>query len=591
MIMNSIDIADHHNEIVESIVELSMEIEEDYLLLAGLFKEIFHELDDGFKTANIILKINQDVKEKNESKNEVDKIVDEVKDVVKKVSKYFLEMNEKDILLYSSVNKNIEQLNVLKSRIDAIREDTTDLEVLSINAMTVAIKAGIEGKGFSFITEELKKLSTKTISYTSELSKQGNKIITLFTDFQNGLLNLKNFQEKFYSTFNTNLDDGFNNFSKMLVKIEKMVSDVIEKAQWVSKPIFRIMDEIQFQDIIKQSLEHVIMSLKEMQTESQIEEESINKYAIIEVLSEISINLLSDVELKIMNCFTTYKSNFTLLREILDNIDKEKKNFINKAKEYKITDILNDSTKIINQLIDNIKKTLQQKNGLSGELKIVKKDLDKLIKHFKKYFEIIDRFFCIEIVSRIEIEKREKLRNRKEIIIKMGRLTIQIEKDIKEAMVDMDNSNECSKSIANEYMNSIKMEFSVALEFINKIKSTEDMLIQYNEKLQNSINNFTLYSDNFFHILEEAETKIKKLFERADRIASVKNKLYDLNNNAGKRKKELLKLDHKKNWNIKDSKIIEMVNKFTILTHKQLAGDIVGVSFEKGDKAGELTLF
>ena len=47
----------------------------------------------------------------------------------------------------------------------------------------------------------------------------------------------------------------------------------------------------------------------------------------------------------------------------------------------------------------------------------------------------------------------------------------------------------------------------------------------------------------------------------------------------------------KKSWNIKDSKIIEMVNKFTILTHKQLAGDIVGVSFEKGDEAGELTLF
>ena len=347
--MNFINFADNKCSVVESIVELSLEIEEDYLLLAGMFKEIFKELDNGFKTANLILKINKDVKKQNVSKSEVDKIVGDVKGVVRKVSKYFLEMNEKDIILYSSVNNNIKQLNILKSRIEAIREDTTDLEVLSINAMTVAIKAGIEGKGFSFITEELKKLSTKTITYTSELSKQGNKIITLFTEFQKGLLDLKNFQEKFYSTFNNNLDDGFNNFSKVLIKIEKMVSLVVEKAQWVSKPIFKVMDEIQLQDIIKQSLEHVIMSLKEIQTECRKEEESINKYAIIEVLSEISINLLSDVELKIMNCFTTYKSNFALLREILDNVEKEKKDFIDKAKNYKITNVLNDSTKIIKQ--------------------------------------------------------------------------------------------------------------------------------------------------------------------------------------------------------------------------------------------------
>jgi len=587
---NDLYIKNEYN-VVEIVEELSSDIEEDYLLLANKFKELFKELENGYKSANLMLRIDATNIEDDTIKNEVNIIVEDVKNIVNESSAYFMEMNDKDILLYSNIEDNIKQLNVLKERIEDIKEDTIDLEVLSINAMTVAIKAGIDGRGFSFITDELKKLSSTTISYTTELSKKGNKIIKMFTDFQKGIRNLRNFQEEFYSTFNSNLDKGFNNFSTILIKIEEMVLVVVEKAQLVSKPIFKIMDEIQLQDIIKQSLEHVIMSLKEIQSERKKDEDTINKYAVVEILSEISINLLSDVESKIMNCFTTYKSNFALLREILENIEDEKQKFIKNAKDSKINDILKGSTKVIDDLAKNIENTLNKKNDLSGNLKSVNKDIDKLTKYFKKYFEIIDRFYCIEIVSRIEVAKRETLRKRKEIINKMGELTIKIEKDIKEAMKDIEKSDERSKMIVEEYFNSNRLEFSVAKDFVNKIKQTEATLLNYNERLQNSIGNFTPYSDNFFYILEEAENNIKKLFERANQIAKTKNMLYDLNNDASKRKRELLKYNKIEKWEIKDDRIIDIINKFTILTHKQLAGNIVGVEVEKGDEAGELTLF
>lgn len=578
-------------DVSDIVKNLSVEIEEDYLVLTDKFKELFNELEQGFTTTNLMLKIDVKSKDENIIKDEVVKLLNDAKEVVNNASEYFTEMNEKDLILYSHINSNIEQLNALKIHIRAIREDTTDLELLSINAMVVAIKAGIEGKGFSFITDELKKLSSKTIIYTQELSKQGNRIVLMFTDFQKEIEKLKKYQERFYSKFTDNLDDGFNNFSNGLQKIEKMVSEVIEKSQNISKPIFKIMDEIQFQDIIKQSLEHVIMSMNEIQFESKKDEESINKYAVIEVLSEISINLLSDVEQKITNCFATYKSNFILLREILDNIELEKQNFIREAKKYKINDIVEKSTIIIDKLVENIDNTLGFKNNLFLNLKTVKQDISKLTKYFSKYFEIIKRFSNIELVSKIEIEKREALRNRKEITGKMTDLTKKIEKDVNESMKDIEESNKISTKIVNDFQNSINMEFSVAKDFTKRIKTTKEILINYNNNLQNSISNFKIYSEYFFQNLDDTEKKIKNLYEKTSNIASIKTKLYDINNNASKRKKELLRYNDLEKWDIKDDKIIDMINKFTILTHKQLAGNIVGVSVEQGDDAGKLTLF
>ena len=67
--------------------------------------------------------------------------------------------------------------------INNIKEGSIEMELISLNAMTVALKSGTAGKAFSFITDELKKLSAQTIKLTDQLTINGKHQLTLFEKF------------------------------------------------------------------------------------------------------------------------------------------------------------------------------------------------------------------------------------------------------------------------------------------------------------------------------------------------------------------------------------------------------------------------
>ena len=68
-------------------------------------------------------------------------------------------------------------LDSIHARLEDIRNNSEELELISLNAMVISIKSGDKGRAFSCITENLKRLSASMISLSNELMLEEKKLL------------------------------------------------------------------------------------------------------------------------------------------------------------------------------------------------------------------------------------------------------------------------------------------------------------------------------------------------------------------------------------------------------------------------------
>ena len=198
-----------NKDLLSKLENLESESEKIYLNMGQRFPELFKELEQGFAESSQLISYFAAEKAGAENLEEyslVEEIITEAKEVIEEAAGFFNEMQERDNVLFSSINKGIDHLSSLDSRIENIREDSIEMELISLNAMTVALKAGLAGRAFSYITDELKKLSSRTIIYTEELTGSGASILKDFLEFRKLVGEIQAFQQKFFGDFQERLN-------------------------------------------------------------------------------------------------------------------------------------------------------------------------------------------------------------------------------------------------------------------------------------------------------------------------------------------------------------------------------------------------
>ncbi|HAE21943.1 MAG TPA: hypothetical protein DCG47_06415, partial [Spirochaetaceae bacterium] len=109
----------------------------------------------------------------------------------------------------NAIEASIENLSQLDDIIDRIRADSEEMEIVSLNAMTVALKSGAAGRAFSVITDELKRLSGRTIQHANDLSRSGSSLMEELAALQFALSELTEKQNAFFSAVRETLEHGF----------------------------------------------------------------------------------------------------------------------------------------------------------------------------------------------------------------------------------------------------------------------------------------------------------------------------------------------------------------------------------------------
>lgn len=584
------------DKIIEHLNELSTKTEEIYLKLGRALPLLFKEIEGGMNSANHLIRVFSTKNDSScclEEENPIQNSIEKAELLVEDTSNFFIALERRDKKLFAAINNSINCLEDLEDQFSDIREDSIDMEIVSLNAKVAAIKAGKHSEGFAYISDELRKLSATTAKSTDLLAKRGDTVLQNLKSFTGKIENIQHIQQNFYNHFRDNLKHIFESYNQKVDGLIKHLGSAINEAESVKGPLNNIMEIIQIQDIIRQSLEHVELVLKE--TDQNIMPESPDQFldnlSFIETLYKLCSDLLHDISIKIAESINTFSINIDKLRDILNKVDKGQDSA---DPEEDLSNIVNNSMKTLESLLKNLEKSMKVKSRIPLDAKKIVKTLIHLEEGFMASLIIVSRFYPININARMEAAKWDAFNQ-------FGIATEEMSSAIHKINCDMETALQLIRKITREIDTSITLytkenkEELIAIDDITgRIMECFKGLTGSSKLLSDTLHSFSLYSNSFFSLLDSTELDIAELKKLIDLINNIRETLRNSGEAVSIMKNKTLSENGFESWEVKDSKLEEIISKFTIYTHKQTAENIAGINNIKmveAGEAGELTLF
>jgi hypothetical protein len=485
---------------------------------------------------------------------------------------FFRSLHDRDSAFLTRINDSIERLGSLDEVIAGVRADSEEMEIISLNAMTAALKSGNQGRAFSVITDELKRLSGITIALTDTVTERGHSLLESFARLRSGLADLDAFRSDYFAALDETITKGFGEIEQDVLSAADFFAELLAEARRVGEPVTRVMQEIQFQDIVRQSLEHVAISLREAESAAQAGGDS----AFVAAVIDLSQNLLDDVGRKLGSSSDSFGRDMGDVRTIVETCEKRRGDYLATAMRASCVDS--------GRLTEGSARYLSLKRDVLSTARRLADQVRGLDASFKGISALLSRFQTIVVASRIEVAKTRALQNVATTVRGMIELTDRIESDVGGAMGTTKDFTKVAIAAIGEYSaddDGASEKLALAL---GAVESDATLLDRACDSVQVQIEGFTLYTQAFIAHLAEAGNELAKLGELAELLASVRAALAAL----------LGELRYEPSATIAGEygeRLRRMVERFTIFTHKKTAGDIGHFAVEAGSAAGDITLF
>ena len=440
-------------QIIGYLDDLSTKTEEIFLKLARSLPALFREIEGGVNKANHLIEVfsgdnvSCDYKEQDKL---ITNGIGRAEKLVEDATDFFIALEGRDSKLFTAINSSIDCLAALESQFTDIKEDSIDMEVVSLNAKVAAVKAGKHSAGFAYISDELRKLSGMTTNSTDILTNRGVDVLQHLTSFTGKIENIQNIQQSFYNHFRENLKHIFKNYNGKVEGLIKHLTSTIIEAESVKGPLKNIMEIIQLQDIIRQSLEHVELVLEESNrnTIPESPRQMLDELTFIETLYQLCSDLLGDIEDKLAESINTFSINIVDLRAILNKVD-ENSECVKKPPE-QLSYIVSDSVETLEVLLENLEKSMQEKSSIPVDAEQIIHTLNHLENGFMDSLTIVSRFYPININARMETAKWD-------ILNQFGVSTEEISSATDKINRDMETALQLIRKIKKEIETSITL--------------------------------------------------------------------------------------------------------------------------------------
>lgn len=164
------------------------------------------------------------------------------------------------------IKKTMVKMTSLIELANTITDINEQTHLLAINSAVLAAKAGIHGRAFSVVSKELQKLSEKIKITSTELEHQIKTFNIHIDEEIEPILNAayENREKEFIEKVVSQIDDVSNAFIELgdyYLNITDISFSSIEK---IDKRLIDVLCIMQFQDVLRQQLEHTGTGLQDI---------------------------------------------------------------------------------------------------------------------------------------------------------------------------------------------------------------------------------------------------------------------------------------------------------------------------------------
>ena len=129
---------------------------------------------------------------------------------------------------------------------------------------------------------------------------------------------------------------------------------------------------------------------------------------------------------------------------------------------------------------------------------------------------------------------------------------------------------------------------------LNRTSSNQEKLSLLTDTLIECLRDFRIFSGKFVSLFRETDDNRKQLSKLSAQINEIESILHLIRDNAESDIFELQGNNRVQNWTIQNERLNNIIEKFTIFTHKKTASDLAGTIVEDLEEivdSGEVTLF
>lgn len=566
-------------DLVERIDAIERETESIYLRLGKVFLTVKSAVDESAKQAEAAI---ASVLGQHRVGFSAEAAKRRSEEFIEEATQFFERAARVEGGFLSGVDDGIGSLSQLEDIIARIRADSEEMEIVSINAMTVALKSGTAGRAFSVITDELKRLSGRTIRHADDLSAAGSALLERLAALKETLGVLSAAQESFFETAKAALESGFGAMDREVDTAAHDLSVLADRASSVRSPISSIMQEVQLQDIIRQSLDHVRLSLKAAEPDSSSSAQELigpdEESAFLIAITRLSASLLDDVAGQVRSSLARFSAAISGVDAVMDEVEASRQGLIAKRGEATTSSNFDSRTEAY----------IRAKEQAITEASAISEGVSRLDERFKEMNAILTRFKSIVTASRIETARNKALSIVSNTVGGMMDLTERLTEDVSAAgAVTRSFAKALSTGMA-DYLAGAEESLVVLRTETSSLRAEYYRILDSRSRLWQTEADFRPFSESFSKAMAEASDSTARVGTLAGELEQMRDALRSYADAS------LPEGGEPPASEIHSARLKAIVDRFTIFAHKQTAARVASVGAEAEDTSadsGDVTLF
>lgn len=588
------------DRLINDLREVERQTEDIFMVLAESLPALVHEMKRSLDESNAAISCLSHGQYANGCSDEmhIASLVDDTRNAIEDGARTFRDMSARDLERFQELQSAVAELESISQLIDRIRRDSEDMELVSLNAMTVALKAGTAGRAFSYITEELKRLASRTIALSEQISQDGNQLIESFRGLETSLDDARAFQENLIANFQDRIFSSFHEFQTGVESTLGGLQELQEESAQLRTPVNGMMEAIQLQDLIRQSIDHIILALEAIQPESSLpdDEAILDELAFVRQIPDLAEQLIEDVAQQIDNSVSTFMALVQEAEEKRTQLVNDQDAFIagrvrHEGSHVSLDDVYTAASTVLKNLLSDLDRNRNKKEQLVQRSSSITSSVEELENQFRRFNSLVTRFRSIDIASRIEVAKQDVLRQMGSSAEQMTLLTRQIEKDVEESLEATRDFIRSIDGIITSHRQHVEEESAFITSFSATLRGHYEDLSRSREGVSQVVSGFSLFTDGFHRVFSQTRENGVRLEGLGRRIRALCQPLDEMKRDIERRFTAALEQRELTDWQLENDRLLEIINRFTIFAHKQRASELTGISVDEGVGAGDITLF